>query len=283
MRFFPVWTGSREGPFPASAEKAPPQDVYRMELADEDGRVLKRGPLQVHDAPMCDGRPGASRRVTGAIAWVEGAASLALSEHGVAFAKLAVGKTPSVKLAWRTTSAVRGRRYRLGLDLSEPAPGAIVRVLHEWRPGRRRVLAVTRPTDEIALVLGDVPGGRSCRIVVEYASGLRTAVVSTPRFELAKLAPALEITRPADGAVFAPWHAVECEGTGADEEGRTVPADSLLWTIDGKPAGTGWAACARGLAEGKHVVTLHLAGSDVVVRRSIVVRAPKRVAARKPS
>lgn len=228
---------------------------YFLELRDERENTLLREPVSVNPSPICEPGIAPYWRVQGYLALREGAHELIFQKGDVPIRSFRVPERPRLSLEWKVTRVRRGRRT-LRAEYSRPGEGAFIQLVYQWGPRRFQNVGFYRPRRELAVDLGELPGGKRCRLVALYSNGLRAAGAATRYFSLPPHGPTVEIVHPRDGEVLPPWVPLELEADVSDPEAGPPQDDEILWLLDGREMCRGATASLEKLAEGRHRLTL---------------------------
>jgi hypothetical protein len=243
------------------AAAAAADGIHRVEVRGADDRVLSEAPLALVEPDVCSGLTPNGLFVRGRVALPPGAQRLLVFARDRLIHTTPIGDAPTIALRWEEKAVVRGRRYRLGLELSPATPDAFLKLFYQWDERRYMVAGLSRPVGHLDLDFDGLPGGERCRILVAYTSAMRTAVATTSSFQVPALAPVLRIIRPRKGAVYAPWHPVELQAEVMDRQKRGVRDRDLVWALNDKAVATGPVVCLQGLPVGDYDVELRLTGA----------------------
>lgn len=90
--------------------------------------------------------------------------------------------------------------------------------------------------------------------------------------------PVVTITSPADGSTFAPGESVVCTAVASSGTGADL-SESVSWTVDGEPAGSGASITLTSLALGAHSIVAEVTEGETTVTDSvgITVAEPPQV------
>lgn len=251
---------------------------YFIELQDERDQTIGREPVAITEAISCHGASNRQSHVQGAICLRRGAKKLLFYRKDNLIGQFPIGPPPSLKLAWRNKKVSRGKQYELGLKFSEPAEDAYLQIAYQWGERRYQAIALIDPVPTFKLDFSQLPGGKECRLVVVYTSGMRTVVEKTDTFSMEPLAPSLRIMRPREKDVFAPWHPITLEAELIDRQ-NDLEVDNLVWFLNGKEIAKGPLGCLQAPPEGNHKLEVRLRDQkDIKARSSFKVTRPKKVA-----
>ncbi|MFZ5814957.1 MAG: hypothetical protein ACOY93_06595 [Bacillota bacterium] len=258
--------------------RAPIKGDYALELVDGEQRLLVREPVAVREPTICVNiSPGLSL-VEGRLPLLPGAKEVRIVKGEVPIRTLPLGEPPQIQVEWKPKHVDRRKKHPLLLHFSRPAPDAYIKVFYQWGENRYMTAALTRPVERLELDFRGLPGGDECHIIVAYTSGLRTAAVTTHAFSVSPLPPSLEIVRPREQAVFAPWHPITLEARMVDRQGEGSRQSDLLWRLNGKRVSRGWVGCLQSLPEGNYELEVQLPGKEgIAARRTLVIKRPKEV------
>jgi len=275
LKFIPVGCHStyvtRPGKIPAGGD-------HSLALYDSEKRLLSREPVAVAEPSVCANLSPGGSIVEGRIPLRAGGRELRFLRGDTVILSVPLGEPPQLTVEWKAAKVDRRKKYRLRLQCSEPAPDAYVKVLYQWGETRYLTAALSRPTKELELEFGRLPGGDECRLIVTYTSGMRTAVAVTEAFSVPPLPPTLRIVRPRERATFAPWHPVTLEAEVIDRQRADDDVMNLVWLLNGKEVGKGRLGCLQTLPEGKYRLEAQLRGKKVITaRRDFEVSRPKQV------
>jgi hypothetical protein len=181
LRFRPVAMYSTTAP---GNRPRPESGDYHAELRDGSDRPLNREYVLVKAPIVCHGPPPDYSLLEGGIALRKDAAKFALFKRDILICEFSIGPAPKLSVRWDVRRASRRGRYDLRLAFSPPAPGAYVQVLYELAENHRVTLARMEPKPMLKIDFSSLPGGRRCRLVVAYTSGLRTVVRRTRFFSV---------------------------------------------------------------------------------------------------
>ncbi|MCQ4211709.1 hypothetical protein [Streptomyces longispororuber] len=246
---------------PPGGERSP--DALIVESVGPEGRVLGRG--LVRTVPLCAYRSGlpAPRLVAGAVAVVEGAASLRFLFHGREVHRfVAPLGSPEVRLSWRPDGEQYGTQL-IRWDAHHPECANLAYVVlfstdsRTWTP-----LCLPQSEPETSVDFDELPGGPECRVRVMASDGLHTAVVDSPAFAVRRKGPQPLILCPDDGAEIPFGAPVVLMGQAASPEDPGRFSDDLRWrsSRDGD-LGSG-PSLDVALSLGDHTLTLEAAGSE---------------------
>jgi hypothetical protein len=151
-----------------------------------------------------------------------------------------------------------GRPAGLAIETSEAAAPdlAFLTVVHRWSERGFRTVYIGPVVPRLDIPADRLPGGRGCRLIVTYSNGVRSVTAATKEFRLDPIGGVLSITRPKDGARFPQGSPVALEGLVQDPELPAGPRDParMLWTVDGRDAGSGAMASVLSLDPGEHLI-----------------------------
>ena len=119
-------------------------------------------------------------------------------------------------------------------------------------------LAVRLFEDEAIVPVGSLASGPAV-IQVLVSDGFHTTVSESLPIKIPPRAPPVAILWPIQGGAVQSGKALRLWGTATGSDGRTLPAETLLWDLDAEPAGTGaeaWVDLPDW--EGEHRVTLRV-------------------------
>jgi hypothetical protein len=121
--------------------------------------------------------------------------------------------------------------------------------------------------------LKSLPGSDNGRFVVLGTDGVRSSYDLSKTFQVPEKPPIVWIQNPGPGEILPADEPVSLSGYVLDDSGEILPADSLIWRIDGKVIVKGTSlALSSGLQPGKHKVKLEYApsGNTVSAETSII-------------
>ncbi len=229
-----------------------------LELVDREDRVLLRERAQVRPRHGCE--PGDAREwnVTAYIALRTDAASVVLRRGDMELWRAAIPSAPRLRVTLASKRVTREHGATLRFTFSPPGEDAFLQVIYQWGERRHLVVAVVPPTDALDVNLVDLPGGKRCRLVVQYSNGLRSAGDATPFFEVPPLGPSVTIVKPSRGTTLLYGQPLELEGQVVDPErpGGPRAAESLAWLVNENVVGRGMIAGVDRLDTGRHRVVL---------------------------
>lgn len=250
---------------------------YFIEIQDGQGESLGREPVAVNEAIVCNEVASRHRHVHGCITLRPAATRLLFYKEDVLVGQFPIGEPPSLELKWKHQTVSRGKPYKLGLKFSKPAPDAYLQVIYQWTDRLYRTISIIDPAPQFQLDFSQLPGGKDCRLVVTYTSGMRTVVATTNSFSVAPLAASLHIVRPRQNAEFAPWHPITLEAEIIDQQNSPEYGD-LVWLLNGKEVGKGRFGCLETPPEGKYELEARLHGKEsITARREFEVSRPEKV------
>ncbi len=275
LRFTPVGCYST---FVAQDRAMPERSEYFLALYDGDKRLLLSEPVDVTRPVVCTNISAGASLVEGRMPLHPNGRELRFLKRDTVIHSVPLGDPPTIKVEWTARSVDRRSKYRLALQYSTPARDAYIKVLYHWRENRYLTAALTRPTKELEVEFGSLPGGDECRLIVTYTSEMRTVVAMTDVFTVPLLPPTLRIVRPRERATFAPWHPITLEAEVIDRQRTDEDETILVWLLNGKEVGKGRLGCLQTLSEGKYELEVRLHGKEVITaRRAFEVLRPKRV------
>lgn len=123
-------------------------------------------------------------------------------------------------------------------------------------------LSVGLVEPELTVDIDDLPGGTGYLRILA-SDGFNSGISETVPFFLPKHAPQVEITSPAEGALFSPAQLVVMAASAYDLEDGQLAGDDLTWSssMDG-PLGSGEMIDMVNLSTGKHEITVTATDSD---------------------
>jgi hypothetical protein len=215
-----------------------------VELLDRSGQLLLREPVRMRPRHGCDAGDVSEWNLTGYVALREDGEYVVLRRGEIELWRAEVREAPRLDVTLARARVSRERRATLSFRFSEPYEGAFLQVVYQWGERRHHVVALIEPRDTLDVDLATLPGGRSCRFVVQYSNGMRSAGAATREFALDPLGPALTIVKPATQAVLLPGQPLELEGQVVDPEQPRGPqrGESLSWIVDEQVIGRGMIA-----------------------------------------
>ncbi|MGI9609167.1 MAG: hypothetical protein ACR2NL_02630 [Acidimicrobiia bacterium] len=204
-------------------------DGYMLELLDQQGEVVNRGPVRVWSKQR-DGEEFAWLAVEGRIVLRGDADTLRFSKGDIVIRHLDIGEQPDLKVKYPDRFD-RNSDVELKLEFTEPGEGAYLQVA--YGSGRQaRILGFYEPARSLAVSLAEMPGGKEAHLSVHYCNGLRSVAVGSDEFEIPEKEPIVRIERPIPGEQFATTQPVELEGSVINSSDQLVE-DGLLWTVEG--------------------------------------------------
>jgi hypothetical protein len=241
-------------------------DGYKLELLDDQGKVVNEGPVRVWSKQR-DGEEFAWLAVEGRIVLRGDADTLRFSKGDIVIRHLDIGESPELSVSFPKRFS-RDSESTLKIKFSKPGEGAYVQVGYA-SGAQARILGFFEPSKSISVSLRDVPGGEPAQLSVHYCNGLRSVAVASEQFEISTKEPSVVIHRPQPDERFLTTQPVELEGWAIDSADRLVE-DGLRWTVEGGDFRAEYAdsvvAIDDELPEGEYraVLTFGEAASDVV-------------------
>lgn len=246
-----------------------------VELLDPEGRVLHRELADVRPDVGCDPGDPERFRVTAYIELRDDAAEVQLMRGDLLLWRDKIGEPPSLNIK---LGRGKKRGFVLRSDYSPPGEFANMLVVYQWGEGQFEPIYVGPPLPTIEIDLTEMPGGETCRVVVTYSNGLRSASAATDAFGVPRRGPSVTIFQPTSGQKVIANTAVILEGGVLDRErrGGPRPVEDLVWRIDGEEVGRGPITSVDGVADGGHVVELiYTAEPSAATKVEIVARASR--------
>jgi hypothetical protein len=163
--------------------------------------------------------------------------------------------TPIGGESWQGTQIIR----LIGTDADNDSITYFVQYSNDslnWK-----ALATDEKMDSISWNTDQYPGGNNCRLRITASDGFNTSVVISNQFSIAKKAPYIRITSPADSLIEVTSHTIMLSGQGIDQEDGVLRDSALAWSsnLDGI-IGYGRNVATSQLSVGVH--TIMLSGQD---------------------
>jgi hypothetical protein len=185
---------------------------------------------------------------------------------------------PATPLRFLQASASLDPNYRLSLTWSVEAEGEVT-VWAQWTNDKGEHwhgLAVGLTGYEALLPLTGLPAG-SVGIRLLAHDGFFTAVSEVLYVELPERAPEVAILHPTEGQLLRAGHPIQIAGNATDSAGFPLPADRLVWLLDGKQVGRGREVWLDAPRRGRHQLTLEVDWQQGRARASIVFNTDEEV------
>ena len=276
LSFHPVFSRSA---FSVPQQARRPSQGFFVELRDNQGAPVNRGPVAVFEPVVCYDRESSLFIVHGRIALSKKASRVLLFKEDILIDERPVPPPPSIGLEWAPKRVQRGRSYILAMRLSEPAPDAHVRLYYQWADRAYRPVGLLAPKKKVAVRFESLPGGGKCRLIAAYTSGMRTSVAATAPFSVPVIGPSLRILRPRDKAEFAPWNPITFEARESGGQGGQGPA-GLSWSLNGKRIAKGALGTLSRLPEGVYTLEARREKKpSLAARTTFSVKRPGKIKA----
>jgi hypothetical protein len=249
-----------------------------IELQDRQGNSMGREPVRVTKAMDCHETASRQYHVYSFITLRRGVSKLLFYKDDALISELVVGEQPTLTLNWDIRTVSRDKRYTLGFRFSNPLGDAYLQIIYQWTDQHYRTIRIIDPTPKIELDFSQLPGGKVCRLVIAYTSGMRTVVQTTDPFSVPLLPATLRILRPREDAAFAPGHPITLEAEVRDRQNENIEETDLVWLLNGKEVIKGRLGCLQSLPEGKYELEVRLdSKQEIAARREFKVVRPKDV------
>lgn len=254
----------------------PDGSAYVVETVDARSQILDRAPLVVEELCVMGGNP--LRRVSGQVLLKPAAVEVRVRAESRTLWRSDVLERPTLAMECSVAELSRDRPLDLHFAYSTPHGGALLQIFFESSASRSLVVEAMVPQRRYTLDLKSLPGGKRCRVWAHYCNGMRSAVASSPSFNLPPLPASVRILEPARGAKLRFGQPLEMAGQTVDVQSASNARrqDQLVWLLDGRRVGSGSVACVMQPSPGKHTIELvdeHRSGRDAV---SIQVLAGRR-------
>ena len=240
---------------------------YSLRLLDASGTVLDERLVTLNELGEGDGSGNGALAFNLTFPAPAGeVARLELLSGDIVLAILAPGSAgPQITLLAPAGGEISGGDLVVSWQASDPNPDDQLRYSVLFSPDngltwQALVSNIPGPIGEttITLPVENLSGsaGQNALLRILASDGYHTTQVTSLPFEVLEQAPRAYIVSPSEEQSFAADEPVRLSGGAMDAETGSLAGDSLTWSLDGSPIGSGGELLLLGLAPGSYPVSL---------------------------
>ncbi len=258
------------------ADPVDPSSPYVLEAMDEAGTVLASAPAAATPLPDAGGI-----LISGTVPAPEGTRQVFL-RRGTEIGTRRVGtpNAPTLRLlAPRGGERVASGDVTVRWSANDADGGETIATVEYSADGGRtwKAISVGPSTGRARLARTMVAGSGRARVRVRVDDGFNEAVATSKPFTVVPAAPAVSITTPETNLTIDADSPLTLRGGATAAFGAPVAKGALRWTDGQRRLGTGESITVKGLAPGRHRITLSVTRSGVTgqATRTVTVRGVK--------